>query len=236
VFLLPLHDATRVAAAGLELERLAPGRFELGVGLGYREAELDGLGVSRRRRARIVDDALETLTAAWAEGGPRLWIGGIAERSLARAAEHALSIFLPSTMAHDQLRDTIARVREHAAKSGTQLARIGVLKNAWVTSEDRGEERRMRELIAAQQREYAGSWWLLRGELGFDVPQLLDEQMLRTADTALVGSAAAVAEGVSELADLGVDLVVLHLSSDLTRPAYRENMHRIATDVLPSLR
>jgi alkanesulfonate monooxygenase SsuD/methylene tetrahydromethanopterin reductase-like flavin-dependent oxidoreductase (luciferase family) len=67
------------------------------------------------------------------------------------------------------------------------------------------------------------------------VPELLDKQMERATETAIVGSAEQVAESIRELADIGVDLVVLHVSADFTRPAYRENMRAIAADVLPLL-
>jgi alkanesulfonate monooxygenase SsuD/methylene tetrahydromethanopterin reductase-like flavin-dependent oxidoreductase (luciferase family) len=234
VLLLPLHEPERIAAAGLALERLAPGRFELGMGLGYREPELDAFGVSRTQRGRRADRALDLLADAWADGGPRIWLGGIAERSLRRAAERGLSLFLPSSMRLDQLREVIARAREAAAEAGVALGRVGVLKNAWVT-DGSAEERRMRAAIGEASREYGGSWWLLRGQLGFDAPELLAEQVDRAAETALVGPPEAVAAGIRELEEAGVDLVALHVAADFTRPAYRDAMRRIAADVLPRL-
>jgi alkanesulfonate monooxygenase SsuD/methylene tetrahydromethanopterin reductase-like flavin-dependent oxidoreductase (luciferase family) len=235
IFLLPLQDSARLTAAGLALERIAPGRFELGVGIGYRDAEVDGLGISRRTRGRRTEVALDAIAHAWADGGPGVWIGGIAERSLRRAADRGLSLFLPSSMRLGQLRDVIARAREAAALAGVPLGRIGVLKNAWVTDGSVSERQRAEQAIDASIREYAGSWWELQGRLGFEVPELLDRQMARSVETALVGPPEAVAASLCELQEIGVDLVVLHVSSDRTRPAYRENMRKIAADVLPSL-
>jgi alkanesulfonate monooxygenase SsuD/methylene tetrahydromethanopterin reductase-like flavin-dependent oxidoreductase (luciferase family) len=236
VFLLPLHDTDRLVAAGLALERLAPGRFELGVGIGYREAEIDTLGISRRSRGARTEASLDAFAGAWAEGGPNVWIGGIAERSLRRAADRGLSLFLPSSMHLAQLREVIERARAAADEAGVALGRIGVLKNAWVTDGSDAARQRMQDAIAWNIREYAGSWWDLKGSLGFDVPELLDRQMARSVETALVGPPEAVASAIRDLAGIGVDLVVLHVSSDFTRPAYRENMHAIAADVMPLLR
>jgi alkanesulfonate monooxygenase SsuD/methylene tetrahydromethanopterin reductase-like flavin-dependent oxidoreductase (luciferase family) len=236
IFLLPLHDPARVAAAGLALEGLAPGRFELGIGVGYRDPELDGLGISRRARGRRVERALDTVDAAWSGGGPRIWIGGIAERSLRRATDRGLSLFLPSSMRLGQLQEVISRARQAASEAGVPLGRIGVLKNAWVTDGSAAAKRRLEVLIAAHTREYAGAWWLLHGQLGFAAPELLDRQMDRAVETALVGPPEAVAGSIRELAAIGVDLVVLHVSADFTRPAYRENMQQIARDVVPLLR
>jgi alkanesulfonate monooxygenase SsuD/methylene tetrahydromethanopterin reductase-like flavin-dependent oxidoreductase (luciferase family) len=69
--------------------------------------------------------------------------------------------------------------------------------------------------------------------IGFDAPDLLDEQMNRTAETALIGSPAEVAEGIRELVEIGVDLVVLHVSGDVGGPAYREVIAGIGAEVLP---
>jgi alkanesulfonate monooxygenase SsuD/methylene tetrahydromethanopterin reductase-like flavin-dependent oxidoreductase (luciferase family) len=228
VFLLPLHDPRRVADSVRALERLAPGRFHLGVGLGYRDAELDGFGVSRRARGRHVEQALDVL----ADVGARVWIGGIAERSLRRAAERGLSLFLPSSMRLDQLREVIERARE---SSGSSLGRVGVLKDAWLTAPG-DDEARVRRALTEQVREYAGSWWQLGGRLGFEAPELLDAQMERSQATALVGPPEALVAGISELEAIGVDLVVLQVRLDAARGGYREQLRRLAADVLPELR
>jgi alkanesulfonate monooxygenase SsuD/methylene tetrahydromethanopterin reductase-like flavin-dependent oxidoreductase (luciferase family) len=234
VFLVPLHDPDRIAAAGLALQRLAPGRFEMGIGLGYREPELDAFGISRKQRGRRADSALDLLATSWAGGGPSLWLGGIAEKSLRRAAERGLSLFLPSTMRNDQIQKAITLVREVAAERAVEPGRIGVLKNAWLTDDD-AEEQRVRLAIGRAGREYGGAWWLLRGAYGFDEPDLLDAQAARAAESAFVGSAAEVATGIRDLEALGVDLVALHVAADFTRPAYREMMRRMAADLLPQV-
>jgi hypothetical protein len=134
-----------------------------------------------------------------------------------------------------QLEEVIERARAGAAEAAVPIGRIGVLKNAWVTDGTAREAQRMNEAIASNTREYAGSWWMLQGQLGFDAPELLDKQMERAIETAFVGPADSVAGSIRELAEIGVDLVVLHVSADFTRPAYRENMRKIATDVVPLL-
>ena len=51
VLLLPLYNAVRVAEDCATIDILSNGRFELGVGVGYRPQEFEGLGVSTRERA-----------------------------------------------------------------------------------------------------------------------------------------------------------------------------------------
>ena len=235
VFLVPLHEPERIAAAGRTLERIAPGRTELGMGLGYREPELDAVGISRTQRGRRADRALDMLAESWADEGPSIWLGGIAEKSLRRAAERGLSLFLPSTMRADQVRQAVALAREVAAERGIEPGRVGIVKNAWLVDDER-QEKTVRDAIGRSGREYGGAWWLLRGRHGFEAPDLLDAQDAGAAETALVGNPETVVAAIAELETLGVDLVALHVSADFTRPAYRETMRRLAADVLPHVR
>ncbi len=59
VLLLPLHNALRVAEDAAAVDILSHGRFELGLGLGYRIEEFDGFGVDRRARGRMMDESVE---------------------------------------------------------------------------------------------------------------------------------------------------------------------------------
>ena len=110
VLLLPLHDAVRVAEDGATIDILSNGRFELGVGIGYRPEEFDGLGINRKHRSVRTEEGLEIIRRLW-EGEtvdfdgqayqikgaklspmpvqrprPPIWVGGFAPISAKRAA------------------------------------------------------------------------------------------------------------------------------------------------------
>jgi alkanesulfonate monooxygenase SsuD/methylene tetrahydromethanopterin reductase-like flavin-dependent oxidoreductase (luciferase family) len=54
--LLPLHEPLRVAEDAATLDRLSGGRLILGLGMGYRPLEFNGLGTNKRSRgARLVE-------------------------------------------------------------------------------------------------------------------------------------------------------------------------------------
>jgi alkanesulfonate monooxygenase SsuD/methylene tetrahydromethanopterin reductase-like flavin-dependent oxidoreductase (luciferase family) len=235
VMLLPLHDPNRLARTGRTLGELAGDRIELGVGLGYRDVEFDGLGVSRRRRGRLADAALDILLPAWSDGGPRVWVGGLAGPALRRGAGRGLGLFLPSSMRAEQLRRVIEEAREVAAAAGARPGRIGMLKLAAVTDGSRAAAKRARDRLAGQAREYGGSWWPINGRIGFEVEDLLDQQMARNGDTALVGPPEVILHELAELERLGVDLVVLHIAPREVTPSYRDAMSVIGAEVLPRL-
>lgn len=109
VLLLPLHHAVRVAEDAAAIDILSNGRFDLGVGVGYRPQEFAGLGLDPRDRAGRMDEGLEIIRALlhgetvdysgrhYQVRGARLapmpvqsplpvWVGGFAPVSARRAA------------------------------------------------------------------------------------------------------------------------------------------------------
>jgi probable F420-dependent oxidoreductase len=113
VLLLPLYDPVRVAEDGATIDLLSGGRFELGIGVGYRREEFDGLGIAHSVRGARANEGLEIIRRLW-EGEtvtfrgkhfniagaklsplplqrphPPLWVGGFAKASARRAARLA---------------------------------------------------------------------------------------------------------------------------------------------------
>ncbi len=109
VLLLPLHHAVNVAEDAATIDVLSNGRFDLGVGVGYRPQEFAGFGLTSQSRARRMDEGLEIIRALWRgetvnyqskhyqiEGAKLvplpvqnpmpLWVGGFAPASAQRAA------------------------------------------------------------------------------------------------------------------------------------------------------
>jgi alkanesulfonate monooxygenase SsuD/methylene tetrahydromethanopterin reductase-like flavin-dependent oxidoreductase (luciferase family) len=234
IHLLPLYDPERALREVAWLQRLSGGRFEHGVGLGYRAAEYDGFGHSRRHRGRRMDAALERL----AQAGPPapIWVGGMAKPALARAARHGLNVMLPSTLRAEQVEEAIRHLRDEAAAAGRPPGRIGIMKYTWVTDGTDQDRQRAIEVNTIFTREYTGAWFPLKGRPGFASPELLEAQVRRTAETGLFGTAEEIVAQLRGFAELGVELAVLHLAGDGRRVARREAMARIAEHVIPAVR
>ncbi len=236
--LLPQHDPARSAAAFYAVRSLFGERFELGVGLGYRDEEYDGLGLRRDRRGRLMDAALDELIARRPHGSPppSVWVGGMAPAAISRAAQRGLSLLLPPTLSPDEIVALAAHAEKIAADAGHAPGRLGMVKDVWVTTGGPAEREAHLTRLHAHYREYAGSWWMLKGELGFSRPDLLDRQMQRTEDTAIVGPPQRVVDELAQLVAVGVRTLALSISHDVTRDRYREQMALIAAEVLPRLR
>lgn len=110
VLLLPLHNPVEVAENVATLDLISEGRFELGVGLGYRRAEFEDQGIPRSHRGVRMEEGLtvirrllrgETVTfdgrftklrevrivpPALQRPHPPIWAGGIAPKAIDRVA------------------------------------------------------------------------------------------------------------------------------------------------------
>ncbi len=110
ILVLPYRNPFLTAKSAATLQVLSGGRFTLGVGCGYQQAEFDALGVDFNRRGALMDEAIEVIREIWsgavvkrrgrdfsfdASGNearpvpdpvPPIWIGGSSDRAVQRAA------------------------------------------------------------------------------------------------------------------------------------------------------
>lgn len=108
LIVLPLHDPIRIAEDAATLSLLTGGRFDLGVGIGYKQSEFEAFGRELRFRPSMIEDACEIIRRGWSgtsvnyagkrfslgdlpitpapEQPPSLLIGGMAPPAIDRAA------------------------------------------------------------------------------------------------------------------------------------------------------
>jgi alkanesulfonate monooxygenase SsuD/methylene tetrahydromethanopterin reductase-like flavin-dependent oxidoreductase (luciferase family) len=67
LYVLPLHNAVRLAQETAVLDHLSDGRLEVGVGAGHRLAEFQILGYSPKTRPSRMQEGLDVLRLAWTE-------------------------------------------------------------------------------------------------------------------------------------------------------------------------
>jgi alkanesulfonate monooxygenase SsuD/methylene tetrahydromethanopterin reductase-like flavin-dependent oxidoreductase (luciferase family) len=108
LMILPLHNPVRLAEDAATLSLLTGGRFDLGVGIGYRELEFREFGRELKYRKSLMEEGVQIIRKAWAgehinfeglrfkvgnvrvtpvpEHTPHLYLGGMAEPAIDRAA------------------------------------------------------------------------------------------------------------------------------------------------------
>ena len=68
LMILPLQDPIRIAEDAATLSLITGGRFDLGVGGGYRQLEFDQFGRDLRHRPSLMEVAVEIIRRAWRGG------------------------------------------------------------------------------------------------------------------------------------------------------------------------
>jgi alkanesulfonate monooxygenase SsuD/methylene tetrahydromethanopterin reductase-like flavin-dependent oxidoreductase (luciferase family) len=69
IAILPFYHPLRLAEDVAAVDVLSDGRFELGLGLGYRTTELEAFGIAREERGRRLPEQLAILRRAWSDQG-----------------------------------------------------------------------------------------------------------------------------------------------------------------------
>jgi len=151
LMLLPLHNPVRLAEDAATLSLLTHGRFDLGVGLGYREIEFEAFGRSLRNRPSLAEEGADVIRRAWAgesiaTGGkrfsfpdvcvtptpattPKLLVGGMVEPAIERAARIGDGFLSTLGIGHD----IYAAGLEKAGKSPAEGA---IYAGQWVIIDD----------------------------------------------------------------------------------------------------
>lgn len=110
ILVFPLLHPILVAEEAATMDWLSDGRYVLGVGIGYREAEFDAFGESLKHRIGRMNEGLELVRRLWREdrvsfqgrhfkvedvgislkpkrpGGPPIWVAAVVEKAIERAA------------------------------------------------------------------------------------------------------------------------------------------------------
>jgi alkanesulfonate monooxygenase SsuD/methylene tetrahydromethanopterin reductase-like flavin-dependent oxidoreductase (luciferase family) len=215
MLLMTQHDPQRFTRLAVSVSQLSGGRLDLGVGLGHRDAEFDGLGLRRDRRGARMTEALDVLMAH--PDAPPVWIGGMAPAALERGASRGTGFVLPQTLYPHEVAEHVAEIRGVAERAGVAPGPIGILKDCWVTGTGSRLDDDIRDRMGRHYREEAGSWWVLKGDsTGFQRPELLERQLQRVFDTALIGTPEQVIAPLTELRAAGVDMVALRFWFDVT--------------------
>jgi probable F420-dependent oxidoreductase len=150
VLVAPLRPAVVLAKTAATIDVLSAGRFELGVGIGWQEAEYRAAGVDFARRGRILDQLLEACRQLWTEPaanfagddfsldgihmmpkpagarGVPVWIGGRARPVVARRLARYGSGWIPWGATPATFLDDVASMRGLIAAAGGDPAAIQI--------------------------------------------------------------------------------------------------------------
>ena len=266
LLLLPLHNPVRVAEDSATLDLISEGRFDLGMGMGYRLGEFDDQGIPTSERAGRMQEGLsivrgllsdETVTVegrysrlrgirisppALQRPHPPMWVGGTAPKAIERAASmgfHFLSGSVASSLAYDEALRASGRDPEDFSIAATRPIYVAPTREeAW-------------EVAAQPLRHMAMSYvqWTAEAK-GEDDPGLAaasvpsvddivrDQSMEFFGERVIVGTPQDAIEQIEEHRRLCrlTHLVCMLPLPGMTPDQIRSGMELLATQVMPHFR
>lgn len=167
VVVLPWHNPVLVAEQAATLDLLSGGRFDFGVGKGYRKPEFEGFCIPIEEATERFDEAVEVIRKAWTSDGrfthhgkrwhydnvvvepeplqrphPPLWLAAGSEESIRRAAREGFNLLLDQLASVEQIIERIGIFRDECGKVGRAYdpMMVGVARalQMFQTEEQRG--------------------------------------------------------------------------------------------------
>jgi alkanesulfonate monooxygenase SsuD/methylene tetrahydromethanopterin reductase-like flavin-dependent oxidoreductase (luciferase family) len=116
VFVLAMRNPFLAAKAIATAAALSSGRVSLGVGVGWLEEEFELLGQPFHTRGRRTDELLAILGKLWTGEPVPVYVGGLSEPALRRAARH--DGWISDLHSVDEIREIRARIEGHRHELG----------------------------------------------------------------------------------------------------------------------
>ena len=231
VFVTPLHSPVHLAKALSSLDQLSRGRLEIGVGTGGLARPFGAFGVDPTGLVARFNEGLALMKSLWTEPTvtlngrfwqldnapmepkpfqkpyPPIWFGGNAPAALRRAVRHGDGFFGAGSQTTANFTEQVKVVRREVAEQGRGAFQIA--KRVYIGVGDESVKGRVAEGLRQLYR-FAG-------------PEI--------AEVAVSGSPDECAAGLRDVAAGGAELILLNTLFD--EP---EQMHRLATEVLPQLK
>jgi alkanesulfonate monooxygenase SsuD/methylene tetrahydromethanopterin reductase-like flavin-dependent oxidoreductase (luciferase family) len=171
LMLLPIADPVRIAEDAATLSLLSGGRFDLGVGIGYRQVEFEQFGRKISHRPSLVEEGIEIIRRAWSgeainfegkrfqvgdlritpvpEHPPRILLGGMAPPAIDRVARIADGFLSTGGLGLDIYCEALER-------HGKSLSDGNVILGCWaiIAEDPEAEAAKVGEHILYQINEY----------------------------------------------------------------------------------
>ena len=184
IIVLPLHHPLRIAEDVATVDVISNGRFELGVGAGYREEEFDTFGVPLSDRVSRMTESIDLIRRAWSEPvinhdgrhftaheltvrpqpvqrpGPPIWMGARAEVAVRRAGRIADGFII------SRGREQVEWFREAAEEAGRdpKKLRLATIRIVHVAESPAAAMKAIGESLLYHENGYS-SWFKASGHL-----------------------------------------------------------------------
>ena len=234
VTVLPWHNPVLLAEQVATLDLLSNGRFDFGVGKGYREQEFSGFCIPMNEASERFEEAIDVIRKAWTSVGrfshhgkrwhfdsivvepapmqqphPPLWLGAGSKASICQAAREGYNLLLDQLASVDVIIERVAIFREECRRLGRPYhpMMVGVTRAFQLAYTN--EEREQALLTRARVLQAIGGL-ASRAKPAHSVGSPLDSLLaLESDDAPLLGTPAEIVARLKKLEAGGIELILL---------------------------
>ena len=253
VIVLPWHNPILLAEQAATLDLLSNGRFDFGIGKGYRHGEFKGFAMPQEEADARFDESVEVMTRAFTsrerfshrgrfwtfedivvepppmqQPHPPFWVAAGNPHSIRRAAARGFNLILDQYAAPAVLAERIGIYKSAREEAGLRFepAQVTVARQLYVAT-DRAD----RDAALERQRAYTSriveSARAPDGKAGSHVLAYADKAG-GTEENALYGTPDEIARMLEDLRGAGIVSVLLTVAGGL------EQLRRFAREIMPA--
>jgi alkanesulfonate monooxygenase SsuD/methylene tetrahydromethanopterin reductase-like flavin-dependent oxidoreductase (luciferase family) len=253
VIVLPWHHPVLLAEQAATLDLISGGRFDFGIGKGYRHGEFHGFGIAPEEAQARFDECVALMIRAWTtrerfshrgqfwqfadivvepppaqQPHPPLWVAAGSEPSIRRAAARGFNLILDQYADAQTLGERIRIYGQEREAHGLAFdpMQVAVARQLYVAKDAADREAALARQAAHTQRTVDVSRAPGRG--GGSHVLAYAGKAGGTEENALYGTPDEIAAMLDDLRGAGVRHVLLTIAGG------REQLRRFARDIMPA--
>ena len=257
VLVLPWHNPVLLAEQVAMLDLMSNGRFDFGIGKGYRHSEFNGFQINPEEAEARFEEALEVITRAFTSRErfshkgkfwhfedivvepppsqtphPPFWVAAGNPHSIARAGERGFNLILDQYAAPEVLGERIGIYKTAREAAGHKFSpmRVAVARQLYIAKDKADKEEALAKQAVFTKRTIAVASapdGTRKGAAGSHVLAYTDKPGA-TTEHALYGTPDEIADMLDALRKNKVEYVLLTLAGG------NEQLRQFARDIMPA--
>ncbi len=253
VMVLPWHNPVLLAEQAATLDLISGGRFDFGIGKGYRHSEFKGFQIAPQEAERRFDEAVAVITRAFTtrhrfthhgrfwhftdivvepppaqRPHPPFWVAAGSASSIRRAAARGFHLILDQYASPEQIAERISLYKAERKRNGLRFdtQQVAVARQLYV-ARDQADKQAARARQAAYTQRTVDVSRAPQGKGGSHVLAYAD-QPGGTEAHALYGTPDEICAGLEDLRSAGAAYVLLAIAGGAAQ------LRRFAGEIMPA--
>ena len=254
VMVLPWHNPVLLAEQAATLDLVSSGRFDFGIGKGYRHSEFKGFQIAPEEAEARFEEAVEVMTRAFTSRQrfshrgrfwhfedivvepppaqrphPPFWVAAGSAPSIRRAAARGFNLILDQYASTAQIAERIGiyRAERKARSLGFNPMQVAVARQLYVASDEADKQAALARQAVYTQRTVDVS--RAPAKSGGSHVLAYADKAGGTEENALFGTPAEIGANLEALRQAGAAYVLLTISGGVAQ------LRRFAREVMPAL-